>query len=157
MQVNDELMWRYYELLTDVAPGELVHLRTLHPMEAKIELARRITSDFHPPAEVERAARLFDSVVRRHEVPPGIPVLAMPAEVRLDSGVRLDKMLARIGLADSVSDAVRKIKAGAVEINGRRYHDLVLPWDGAELLVQAGKHWRRISALEQPGHSPESN
>lgn len=147
MQISDELMWRYYELLTEATPAEVARLRTIHPMDAKLELARRITSDFHPAAEVERAAVLFDSVVRRHEIPPDIPVAAMPLEARLDSGVRLDKMLFRVGLAGSVSEAVRKIKAGAVSVNGRKCQDLVMSWDGTELLVQVGKSWRRVAPL----------
>ncbi|MCC6858835.1 MAG: tyrosine--tRNA ligase [Bryobacterales bacterium] len=147
MQISDELMWRYYELLTEATPAEVARLRTIHPMDAKLELARRITSDFHPAAEVERAAGLFDSVVRRHEIPPDIPVAAMPLEARLDSGVRLDKMLFRVGLAGSVSEAVRKIKAGAVSVNGRKCQDLVMSWDGTELLVQVGKSWRRVAPL----------
>jgi hypothetical protein len=53
-------------------------------------------------------------------------------------------MLARVGLAESVSDAVRKIKAGAVEINGAKVRDLVLPDPAAELVVQVGKNWRKV-------------
>ena len=57
----------------------------------------------------------------------------------------VDKMLARIGLADSVTDATRKIKAGAVEINGVRIRDLLLGEVPAEMIVQVGKHWRRVT------------
>ena len=59
--------------------------------------------------------------------------------------MRVDKMLARIGLADSVTDATRKIKAGAVEINGIRIRDLVLGELPAEMIVQVGKQWRRVT------------
>jgi tyrosyl-tRNA synthetase len=62
----------------------------------------------------------------------------------VEGGIRVDKILARTGLAESVSDAVRKIKAGAVEINGQKVRDLVLPNPGAELLIQVGKNWRRV-------------
>jgi tyrosyl-tRNA synthetase len=82
--------------------------------------------------------------VRRHEVPADIQTVPEPEGVRTTAGVRVDKLLAKIGLAVSVSDAVRKIKAGAVEINGQRVHDLVLADASAELIVHAGKNWRRV-------------
>ena len=68
----------------------------------------------------------------------------MPEGARTAAGLRVDKLLSRIGLADSVSDAVRKLKAGAVEINGQRIHDLTLPDPPAELIVQVGKGWRKV-------------
>ena len=62
-----------------------------------------------------------------------------------DGAIRVDKLLARIGLAESVSDAVRKIKAGAVEINGAKWTALVLGRTSApELLIQVGKNWRKV-------------
>ncbi len=70
----------------------------------------------------------------------------LPEEAKVSGGVRVDKMLAKVGLADSVSDAARKIKAGAVEINGQRVKDLVAHGLEGEVLVQVGKHWRRVLA-----------
>jgi tyrosyl-tRNA synthetase len=114
-------------------------------MEAKIELGKLMVADFHSPAEAERAAAEFDRVVRRKQVPADIPTAAMPQGVRAAAGLRVDKLLARVGLADSVSDAVRKIKAGAVEINGERITDLALASPPPELLIQVGKQWRRVT------------
>ena len=71
--------------------------------------------------------------------------MALPEDVRVEGGIRVDKLLARIGLAESVSDAVRKIKAGAVEINGVKVKDLVLANPAAELIMQVGKNWRRVT------------
>jgi tyrosyl-tRNA synthetase len=65
--------------------------------------------------------------------------------VRVADGIRVDKLLAKIGLAESVSDAVRKIKAGAVEINGEKVKDLALLSPAAELVIQAGKNWRKVT------------
>ena len=147
MQISDELMWRYYELLTDRSLAQIGRLRASgRPMEAKMALASEIVTDFHSAGEAQRAAEEFNRVVRRHQAPADIRTLPMPEGVRAASGVRVDKMLARVGLADSVSDAVRKIKAGAVEINGVRIHDLVLGQAEGELVVQVGKNWRRILA-----------
>jgi tyrosyl-tRNA synthetase len=70
----------------------------------------------------------------------------LPEDVRTAAGIRIDKLLARIGLAESVSDAVRKIKAGAVEIDGQRVHDLQLANPPSEFVVQAGKNWRKVIA-----------
>src|ERR1019366_4768270 len=127
MQISDELMWRYYLLLTDKTESEIARLRasvadgSLHPMEAKIALGKMIVADYHPAAEAERAAAIFDNVVRRKQVPDRIETVALPNEVVKDGAIRVDKLLARIGLAESVSDAARKIKAGAVEINGAKW------------------------------------
>jgi tyrosyl-tRNA synthetase len=146
MQVSDELMWRYYELLTDRSLSEIAHMRrSSHPMEAKIALGKLIVADFHSAADAERAAETFNRVVRKKEVPSDMPEVPMPEGVVVANGLRVDKLLAKIGLADSVTDAVRKIKAGAVEINGAKVHDLVLEDPSAELTIQVGKNWRRVA------------
>ncbi|HEY9142165.1 MAG TPA: tyrosine--tRNA ligase, partial [Bryobacteraceae bacterium] len=149
MQISDELMWRYYLLLTDKSEGEIAALRarvadgSLHPMEAKIALGKMIVADYHPAAEAERAAAVFDNVVRHKQVPDKIETVALPQEVVKDGAIRVDKLLARIGLAESVSDAVRKIKAGAVEINGAKWTALSWMDNSPELLIQVGKNWRK--------------
>jgi tyrosyl-tRNA synthetase len=145
MQVSDELMYRYYELLTDKSVDEIAAMRAgMHPMEAKIALGKLIVSDFHSAADADQAAEVFNRVVRQKEAPADIPAVPLPEGVAKDGGIRLDKLLARIGLAESVSDAGRKIKAGAVEVNGERVKELALPNPAAELLIQVGKNWRRV-------------
>jgi len=150
MQVNDDLMFRYYELLTDRSLVQIDQMRAriaggeLHPMQAKAELARLIVTDFHSAANATRAEDAFNRVVRRHEAPDDIQEVPLPEDARTAAGIRIDKLLAKIGLAESVSDAVRKIKAGAVEINGQRVHDLLLADPPAEMIVQVGKNWRKV-------------
>jgi tyrosyl-tRNA synthetase len=150
MQIADGLMFRYYELLTDRSLAQIVHMRArieggeLHPMQAKAELAHLIVTDFHSAAEASRAEEEFNRVVRRHEVPADIQTVPLPEGALTAAGIRVDKLLAKTGLAESVSDAVRKIKAGAVEINGERVHELVLADAPAELIVHAGKNWRKV-------------
>jgi tyrosyl-tRNA synthetase len=147
MQISDDLMFRYYELLTDRSLAEIDRLRReVHPMQAKSELARLIVTDFHSGASAARGQEEFDRVVRRHEAPADIQTVALPEGLRNAGGIRVDKMLAKIGLTESVSEAVRKIKAGAVEINGQRVHELVLAEAPAELVVQVGKNWRKVVA-----------
>jgi tyrosyl-tRNA synthetase len=151
MQIDDELMFRYYELLTDMSMNEIGRMRariadgSLHPMEAKIALGKSIVADFHSAAAAASAAEEFNRVVRRGEVPTDVPTVLLPDGVRVAGGLRVDKLLPRIGLAESVSDAVRKIKAGAVEINGGKVKDLSLADPPPELLIQVGKNWRRVA------------
>jgi tyrosyl-tRNA synthetase len=151
MQISDDLMYRYYELLTDLSLSDIAALRQSvqsgerHPMEAKSALGRMIVTDFHSPEAAESAAEEFNRVVRRKEIPAEVPEVALPEGVLKDGGIRVDKLLARVGLAESVSDATRKIKAGAVEINGERIKELSIAANGGELLIQVGKNWRRVS------------
>ena len=145
MQISDVLMWRYYELLTDRSLAEIERMQTsMHPMDAKAALGKIIVTDFHSAADAEAAAAVFNAVVRRKEVPADIATVPEPEGLRVDGAIRLDKLLARIGLAESVSDAVRKIKAGAVQINGEKVKELLLKDPPAELLIQVGKNWKRV-------------
>ena len=151
MSISDALMYRYYELLTDLSLAEIAQLRQriergdLHPMEAKINLARSIVGDFHSAADAARAAGQFNRVVRQGEAPTDLPATLLPEGVDHPNGIRIDKLLAKIGLADSVSDAARKLKAGAVVVNGDKVSELVLPAPSAEWIIQVGRNWRRIA------------
>jgi len=151
MSVSDELMFRYYELLTDMSLTEIGQMRQrigrgdLHPMEAKINLARSIVTDFHSAADATRAADEFNRVVRQGQVPAGIQTVSLPDGVRHANGIRVDKLLAKVGLADSVSDAVRKLKAGAVMVNDRKVSEVILTETSGEWVIQVGKNWRRIA------------
>ncbi len=145
MQVSDDLMWRYYELLTDKSLADIAAMKSgMHPMEAKVALGKSIVADFHSAEAADRAVDVFNAVVRRKEVPADIQTVALPEGVAVDGGVRVDKLLARVGLCESVSDAVRKIKAGAVEINGEKVKDLLVKSPPDELVVQVGKGWRKV-------------
>jgi tyrosyl-tRNA synthetase len=145
MQVSDDLMWRYYELLTDKSLQDIAAMKaSMHPMEAKVALGRSVVADFHSAEAADQAAEVFNAVVRRKEVPAEIETVTLPADVLVDGGVRVDKLLARIGLAPSVSEAVRRIKAGAVEINGEKCKELLLKDAPKEMVIQVGKQWRRV-------------
>lgn len=152
MSISDELMWRYWELLTDRSVEEIQAMRArvergeLHPMQVKMDLARTIVTDFHSAEAAGRAAEEFNRVVRQGEVPSDVETVPLPPDVRAGGELRLDKLLARVGLADSVSDAVRKIKAGAVEINGERCTDLRYPDSaGGVLTIRVGRKWKRVA------------
>ncbi len=152
MQISDDLMYRYYELLTDRSLTEIAAMRAkvangeLHPMTLKMDLGRSIVTDFHSAADAGRAQEIFTRVVRNKEIPDNIPEVPMPEGVTVEGGIRADRLLAKIGLAESNSDGARKIKAGAVHINGERVNDLIYADPHEDLLIQAGKNWRRVHA-----------
>jgi tyrosyl-tRNA synthetase len=143
MSISDELMLRYYAALTDRDAGEIAQL---HPMQAKMDLARGLVATYHGSRNAQWAEEEFTRVVRLGEVPSDIETVPLPEGVRTAAGIRVDKLLARVGLADSVSDATRKIKAGAVEVNGRKV-GLILTEAPDELVVSAGRKWVRITRL----------
>lgn len=150
MSISDNLMFRYYELLTDTSMTEIAAMQEriakgeLHPMTAKMELGRIIVTDFHSSSDAGRAAEEFSRVVQRKEVPSDIPMVDLPEGVQGPNGIHVEKLIARIGLAESTADASRKRKANAIEINGARITELYVPASGAELLIQVGKNWRRV-------------
>jgi len=146
MQISDELMYSYYELLTDMSIPEIGRLNVLHPMQVKIDLARRIVRDFHSEAEAQAAEEEFTRVVRQREVPSTIENVPLPDDLRTDGFIPIDKLLSRIGLAESVSDAARKRKAGAVVIDGLKHMEPKYPLTpGSIHTIQVGKKWRRVT------------
>ncbi|MGI9075632.1 MAG: tyrosine--tRNA ligase [Bryobacteraceae bacterium] len=150
MKISDDLMYRYYELLTDLQMNDITALRNditagrKDPMEVKMTLGRRVVSDFHSTAEAEAAYEAFNREVRQGLEPADSETVALPAAASSDKGIRVDKLLALIGLTASVTDATRKIKAGAVEINGNIQKDLLLNNVPGELIIRVGKQWKRV-------------
>jgi len=135
MSISDEMMWRYYELLTDVSLAEIEKMkREVHPMQAKKELARRVVADFHSAEAATKSGEAWAKQFQKDEEPEdveeiGVDIKTVMASAEDPSGVteilesgefraRLDRLLVAAGVADSVSDAVRKIKQRAVKVNG---------------------------------------
>lgn len=150
MKISDDLMYRYYELLTDMQLDEIARLRASvvsgeqDPMKVKMDLGRRIVADFHSTLEADSALEAFDHEVRQGREPADTETLDIPASVMTDKGIRVDKLFAAIGLAESVTDAGRKLKAGAVEINGATHKDILLSGATGTLVIRLGKKWKRI-------------
>jgi len=116
MSVSDALMWKYYELLTDMSLAAIEALKAKgEPMQAKMDLARRIVADFHSKESAEEASRHFDSVIRKKEMPDEIPEKALPS-----GAYSLSALLLSSGLASSRTEAKRLIEQAAVSIDGRR-------------------------------------
>jgi tyrosyl-tRNA synthetase len=141
MSVSDEMMWRYYELLTDVSMAEIERMkREVHPMQAKKDLAARVVEDFHSAGSARKAAEDWAQQFQKG----GIPEDVEQVEVA-ETSMRIDKLLARVGLADSVSDAVRKLKQRAIKINGATLMDPTTTVDlSSEVILQAGRKIKRV-------------
>ncbi len=124
MSISDEMMWRYYELLTDVQVADIEKMkRETHPMAAKKELARRIVADFHSAEAGAKAGEDWGKQFQKDGVPEDVEeILASLSDVggSVDAsgrvGIRLDRLLCKCGLAVSVTEAVRKLKQHSVKI-----------------------------------------
>ena len=141
MSIDDELMWKYYTLLTDLGPTDVLQLQKrvstgdLHPKQAKVDLARLIVRDFHGQAAADLAAEEFERRFTRKEAPVDAPVIDLTED---EWTATLEKRLVRCGLAESMSDARRKIQQGGVRINGEKAALGSAPPE-SDYLLQAGK------------------
>jgi tyrosyl-tRNA synthetase len=146
MSISDELMWRYYELLTDLTPQEVEALTEScargqrHPRDAKAELGRRIVADFHSEDAARGASEEFDRRFRDRELPADIPTVERAAEP-----IKLVKLLASEGLAPSVAEAQRLISQGSVRVNDEKITEVkyeIAAGVGDQVLIQVGKKRR---------------
>ena len=155
MSISDEMMWRYYELLTDVQVAEIEKMkREVHPMQAKKELARRIVADFHSAEAAAKAGEDWARQFQKSEVPENVEEVSIDvAEIggSVDASsralLRLDRLLVKCGLAASATDAARKLKQGSVRIDnqvtGQKDLRLVLtPPPPAKLALRVGRQLR---------------
>ncbi len=150
MSISDELMVRYYELLSDV---DLDGLRLVrggvagkpggrHPMEAKKALARELIARFHSTVAAEQAEQAFVQQFKQKEVPDDIP------EVRIESSapIWICRLMNDAGLVASNGEARRLIKQGGVKLNGEKIDNADLEVEAVgEIILQAGK--RRFARI----------
>jgi tyrosyl-tRNA synthetase len=139
MGISDALMWRYWELLTDKSLPAIAALQSEEPMQVKMRLARQIVADFHSTEAADQAQCDFDREVRGGQQPADIQTVTLPGGI----GNNLAKILVALDLSDSRTDAERKIKAGAVEVNGQKYISLTIALSG-ETVIRVGKKWKRV-------------
>jgi tyrosyl-tRNA synthetase len=125
MSIPDELMWSYYELVTDRTPEQISKLESdvsggaSHPMDAKMLLAREVVTGFHGEPAALKASETFQRVFRDRQEPEEPPIKNLP----VGAPQLIKVLLMTLGLVASVSDAERLVKQGAVEIDGRRVDD----------------------------------
>jgi len=154
MSISDEMMWRYWELLTDVSMHDIGKMREdvgagrAHTMSLKKDLARRIVTDFHSAAEASKAEEDWAKQFQKDELPENLDVVTLPlSEVASNdgNGVRVDRLLVRSGLAESNSEANRKIKEKAVRVDGEVSTALTLQLKpGSELTLRLGRKIKKI-------------
>jgi tyrosyl-tRNA synthetase len=146
MSISDKMMWRYYELLTDVQMSEIEQMkREAHPMQAKKDLAGKIVKDFHSPEASIKAAEDWAKQFQKGGVPDEVEEVSIELS---ENRIRLDKLLARVGLAESVTDAVRKIKQGSVKVNGETQSEPTAVVDlSSDVVLQVGRKIKKIRAV----------
>jgi tyrosyl-tRNA synthetase len=144
MSIPDELMWSYYELVTDRTPQETEALKkevaggALHPMDAKMRLAQEVIRGFHGEDAARKAAENFQRVFRDRQAPVEAPVVKLPK----GPARKLTALLVDLKLAPSKAEAERLIKQGGVEIDEARVDDPRKDIDLSkplEFLLRAGK------------------
>jgi len=143
MSIPDKLMPRYYELLTDAAPGEITAIKSglVHPMEAKKRLAGLIVREYHNPAAADAASRYFESKFQRREVPDDIPVF------RLGQSLWVCELMKQLRFASSTSEARRLLGQGAVRVDGHTVNDVNFQFvPGQHKILEVGK--RRVARIE---------
>jgi tyrosyl-tRNA synthetase len=154
MSISDQMMWRYYELLTDVSLAEINKMKqdattgAAHPMTLKKDLARRIVADFHTPEAAANAGEDWAKQFQKDEVPDSVEEVETAVELTPDGKIRLDKLLAKVGLAESVSDASRKFKQKAVRVNGELTTAPAVAMDITKpFILQVGRKIKKIRIL----------
>jgi tyrosyl-tRNA synthetase len=143
MSISDDLMFRYYELLSDLSLAEIGVLKEriaageLHPKVAKVQLAKELVARFHSQKAADDAERNFEQVFARHEIPDDIEEIRVVSSV---SEIWVPKLLLDAGLVKSTSDGRRMIQQHAVSIDGEKVDDInaVVPTQGT-LLFKVGK------------------
>jgi tyrosyl-tRNA synthetase len=168
MSISDELMWKYWALLTDLGQSQIDAMRAevaagaLHPMEAKKRLARTIVAGFHSEEAALRADESWAAQFQRKETPADLEVVsvlaadvvrpagAMDGDAAAGVAVRVDKLLVRAGLAPSATEAGRLVKQGAVRINDEVQSLVYAAVAGVpcEIAVRVGKRARLVRIVE---------
>src|SRR5882672_4876590 len=159
MSISDAMMWRYYELLTDVSIAEISQMQKQcaggekHPMDLKKALARSIVTDFH---SADASASSEEDWVKQHQkgqTPDSIESIDIPRTevVRSQSGsdlaVHTDKLIYRAGLAASRTEAARKLNEGAVKIDGQPISSPVSIVKSSTFTLQVGRKMKRVCIL----------
>jgi tyrosyl-tRNA synthetase len=151
MSISDELMWKYFLLLTDLRLSEVEAMKAevaagkLHPMEAKKRLARTITAGFHSEVAAEHASENWARMFQQKETAEDLDEVHIAfGDVEGPTGalqIRLQKLLVQLGLAASGAEASRKIAEKAVKIDGEVAANALIPVDvlPARLVVRLGK------------------
>jgi tyrosyl-tRNA synthetase len=158
MSVSDDLMWRYYELLTDVKVPEIEQMKAdaaagrQHPMELKKALARRIVQDFHGEQAAKQADENWAKQFQKGEAVETLTLeirnFLSDAEIQasnLNPVLKMDKVIVAAGMAASGTEAQRLRKQKAVKVNDRVWEEHAMVLDSKELVLKVGRRIKRIT------------
>ncbi|HEV8368498.1 MAG TPA: tyrosine--tRNA ligase [Pyrinomonadaceae bacterium] len=152
MSISDEIMWRYYELCTDLSPDQIAALKSSsesgdrNPRDIKVELAKSIVSDFYSTSEATRAEEDFNSIFRGKQLPDEIE------ELTIQVGTwKLPKLLVETGMAPSMAEARRLIEQGGVSIDGEKQSqvnsEVTIESEQSRVLQVGKRRFLRIRAI----------
>ncbi len=145
MSISDELMWRYYDLVTDLTPAEIARLKSdvesgaAHPRDLKSNLAKKIVADFHSREAAGQAEAEFIRRFREHQAPTEVKTFALTPS---GATMRIADLLVATALAPSKAEARRLVSQGGVRLNGERIGEATTEIDttaGREFQLQVGK------------------
>ena len=140
MSISDDLMWRYYELLTDLSPSEISNFKSeiedgRNPRDLKVNLAKLIIRDFHSQSDADAAEEDFNRRFVKKEVPDDMPEVAIAPQI-----YKLADLVVASGLVATKGEAKRLIEQGGVKLNGERATSAAAEIDmSGELILQVGK------------------
>jgi len=142
MSISDDLMWRYYELCTDLSPSEITSLRASdrNPRDVKVDLAKKLVADFHSKVDADAAEEEFVRRFRNKETPEDIELRTLPSNH--PRGWDLSHLLHVVGLASSKAEARRFIQQGGVYVDGERQtivNSITIWKPGMTVTLQVGK------------------
>jgi tyrosyl-tRNA synthetase len=133
MSISDELMYRYYLLLTDLTVEQIEEVKKVHPRQAKEDLAKLIIADFHGREEAERAATEFRKIFSQKQIPEDMEIFSVAS-----GKYNVLDLLRRSGLVPSNSEAKRLLRQGAVTLKKGETDSRKLQTEAEEVLLDAG-------------------
>ena len=143
LSISDELMWRYFDLLSDLSSSEIADLKAdtqagkIHPKVVKQQLARELTSRFYDQETALKAEENFDKVFKQHDIPDDIPEITISVD---EDAVWLPKLLADAGMVNGTGEARRMIQQNAVTLDGEKISNIEYQVKAeGEVLLKVGK------------------
>ena len=149
MSISDELMWRWYDLVSARRNDEIAAFKReaaegRNPRDIKVLLAKEIVTRFHSARAADEAEREFNERFRAGAVPDDLPEFTLAGEAA--GGLGIAAVLKQVGLAPSTSEAVRNLEQGGVKVDGERVSDRALRLDTGTYVIQVGKRkWARVT------------
>ena len=147
MSISDELMWRWYDLVSTRSNAEIAGFRRevgegRNPRDIKVALAQEIVTRFHSPSAAAHALAEFEARFRGNAAPADMPAVAVHAP----QGLPIAQLLRQAQLAPSTSEAIRNIEQGGVRLDGEKVADRAAVIGPGTYVLQVGKRkWARVT------------